>query len=338
MLKTRNELFFKHVILYLYDLKKSPDESHNYITNLNIYKKECIPTVEKVRLWFTQIKYNSLFNADYNLISEASGEPSTNPEDTQEIPTERQISDETLEVQPPGDSYPPSYYEKVIKKLEEARIDKEKFFEHIIPYRYLVCFALLSRHKKKKKKFLDQIVIGGEEWIHYKYFKAQSSKSAECDSSTIKVKVSIWWNNKGVLFHEILEEPTSDFCLTQLRKLEEALRHQPRVNKKLKVILLHNSFAELETLKSVWLEAEKHEWEILPHPQYSLDIVPSDYHLFGPMNTALQNETKLQNVKELETWIRKWIDSKDKEFWEQGIYSLEKRWENVVEEDGWYFE
>jgi len=32
---------------------------------------------------------------------------------------------------------------------------------------------------------------------------------------------------------------------------------------------------------------EEMQWEVLPHPAYSLDLTPSDCHLFGPLREAL---------------------------------------------------
>ena len=31
-------------------------------------------------------------------------------------------------------------------------------------------------------------------------------------------------------------------------------------------------------------------WTVLPHPPYSPDLAPSDYHLFGPVKDALEGQ------------------------------------------------
>jgi hypothetical protein len=31
-------------------------------------------------------------------------------------------------------------------------------------------------------------------------------------------------------------------------------------------------------------------WEVLPHPAYNSDMVPSDFHLFGPLKEALRRK------------------------------------------------
>jgi hypothetical protein len=34
----------------------------------------------------------------------------------------------------------------------------------------------------------------------------------------------------------------------------------------------------------------KLKWDVLPHPPYSPDLAPSDYHLFGPMKRVLRGK------------------------------------------------
>ena len=42
-------------------------------------------------------------------------------------------------------------------------------------------------------------------------------------------------------------------------------------------------------------------WEVLPHPAYSLDLAPSDYHLFSSMGYALaeQHFNSYEDVNDL---------------------------------------
>jgi len=35
---------------------------------------------------------------------------------------------------------------------------------------------------------------------------------------------------------------------------------------------------------------EEMHWQILPHPVYSPDLVPSDFHVFGPPREALWSQ------------------------------------------------
>jgi hypothetical protein len=41
------------------------------------------------------------------------------------------------------------------------------------------------------------------------------------------------------------------------------------------------------TLAATARTVEEMQWEVLPHPAYSTDLAPSDFHLFGPLKEAL---------------------------------------------------
>ncbi|KAG5322304.1 MOS1T transposase, partial [Pseudoatta argentina] len=82
----------------------------------------------------------------------------------------------------------------------------------------------------------------------------------------------------------------------------------------------------LETLK----------WEVLPHPPYSPDIAPSNFHLFRSMAHGLADR-RFHSYEEAQKWIDSWIASKDMSFFRRGIHVLPERWEKVVSSDGQYF-
>ncbi|EGI62801.1 Mariner Mos1 transposase [Acromyrmex echinatior] len=79
----------------------------------------------------------------------------------------------------------------------------------------------------------------------------------------------------------------------------------------------------LETLKG----------EVLSHPPYSLDVAPSDYHLFRSMAHGLADQ-HFQSYEEVKNWNHSWITSKDDQFFRRGIRMLPERWKKVVVSDG----
>ena len=95
-----------------------------------------------------------------------------------------------------------------------------------------------------------------------------------------------------------------------------------------KVILLHdNARPHIAVPVKTYLETFK--WELLPHPPYSPDIVPSDFHLFRSMTHGLsqQHFTSYENTKNC---VDSWIASKDEAFFRRCIRMLPERWEKVV--------
>ncbi|EGI64132.1 Mariner Mos1 transposase [Acromyrmex echinatior] len=103
-----------------------------------------------------------------------------------------------------------------------------------------------------------------------------------------------------------------------------------------KIILLHDN-ARPHVAAPVKTYMETLNWEILPHPPYSPDIAPSDYHLFRSMAHGL-SEQHFTSYEDIKNWIDNWIASKDEAFFQRGIRMLPERWEKVVASDGQFFQ
>jgi [histone H3]-lysine36 N-dimethyltransferase SETMAR len=76
-------------------------------------------------------------------------------------------------------------------------------------------------------------------------------------------------------------------------------------------------------------------WEVLPHPPYSPDIAPSDYHLFLSLSAFLSGKI-YQNLEDVRSDIAAFFSSKPVTFYKKGIESLPQRWSRVIENDGNY--
>ena len=74
-------------------------------------------------------------------------------------------------------------------------------------------------------------------------------------------------------------------------------------------------------------------YEILPHPPYLPDISPTDYHLFKHFELFIYNKVFL-NKKSIVKEFKQFIGEKDDKFFENGIYSLEKCWAKVIDNQG----
>ncbi|GBP32639.1 Mariner Mos1 transposase [Eumeta japonica] len=103
-----------------------------------------------------------------------------------------------------------------------------------------------------------------------------------------------------------------------------------------KIILLHDN-TSLHVTIPVKNYLKTLDWEVLPHPPYSLDIAPSDYHLFPSMAHAL-SEQRFTSYDDTENWVDSWITSKNKEFFRLGIRTSPEKWKKVIATDGQYFD
>ncbi|KAG5327387.1 MOS1T transposase, partial [Pseudoatta argentina] len=171
--------------------------------------------------------------------------------------------------------------------------------------------------KKFQDKELEQLLdaerrrtTGDEKWMHYDNPKRRKS-----------------WGKPG----------HADRYRLQLMRLSRALKEKRPLyaQRHDKVILLHDN-ARPHVAKPVKTYLETLKWEVLPHPLYSPDIAPSDFHLFRSMAHGLADR-RFHSYEEAQKWIDSWIASKDMSFFRRGIHVLPERWEKVVSSDGQYF-
>ena len=145
----------------------------------------------------------------------------------------------------------------------------------------------------------------------------------------------IWWNTKGLVHFELLnpgQTVTAELYSQQLSRVDQALRRKG-VNTATTKFL--NDNARPHIAKMTQQKIEELGWEVLPHPPYSPDMAPSDYHLFRSMQHSLA-EKKFKNIDEVQNWVSSFFESQPAEFFEKGIHSLRARWRSVIDNNGEY--
>lgn len=229
--------------------------------------------------------------------------------------------------------------------------------QHWVPYelqprdierRLFTCEQLLQR--QKRKGFLHRIVTGDEKWIHYDNPKRRKvwGKPGQASTSLAKPNIHgsklllcIWWDQLGVVYYELLkpnETITGDRYRKQLMQLSRALKgKRPQYEQRHDKVILQHDNARPHVAKPVKTYLETLKWSVLPHPPYSPDIAPSDYHLFRSMAHGLA-EQRFHSYEDAKKWVDSWIASKDVSFFRRGIQMLPERWEKVVASDGQYFQ
>jgi len=145
----------------------------------------------------------------------------------------------------------------------------------------------------------------------------------------------VWWNSKGLVYFEVLDSGqtvTADLYQGQLDRVEQALRRRGVDTVSTK--FLHDN-ARPHVAKITSQKIEELGWELLPHPPYSPDLAPSDYHLFRSMQHSLA-EKKFENREEVQIWVTNYFESQPAEFFARGIRSLRERWRHVIDNNGEY--
>ena len=132
------------------------------------------------------------------------------------------------------------------------------------------------------------------------------------------------------MFRKLCESTVNgDVYCSALRRVARQLRDREE-----DIILLHDN-ATPHTAGDTKDLLDELDWEVLPHPPYSPDIAPSDFHLFRSLKNWLKGR-RFNSIDEVRTGIQQFFDSKDLDFYQRGINNLVDRWEQIVAFDGDY--
>jgi transposase len=137
-----------------------------------------------------------------------------------------------------------------------------------------------------------------------------------------------------VVHYELLERNltiTAERYFQQLFRLEEAIQ-QKRPGRRHRVILQHDN-ARPHTANKTKAAIQELDWEILPHPPYSPNLAPSDYHLFRSLSNNLRG-VSFNNNAELQNWLDEFFRAKPADFFKRGIKNLRERWGAVANNGG----
>jgi hypothetical protein len=69
---------------------------------------------------------------------------------------------------------------------------------------------------------------------------------------------------------------------------------------------------------------EEMHWGVLPHPTYSPDVAPSDFHLFDPLKEA-QERKSFRGEDEVKLCVQRWLDEQTRTLLERGIMKVHAR-------------
>ena len=206
-----------------------------------------------------------------------------------------------------------------------------------------VCTSLLSY--ARRNDWLDSVVTGDEKWVLYVNYRrrrqwvnadALPEPEPKGDLHPRKVMLCIWWDVQGVIYFELLPPDTSitaAYYCDQLQKLADKLRTVRPGHRRVR--FLHDN-ARPHVAKITRQKLLDLGWEVLPHPPYSPDLAPSDYHLFRALDNHLRQK-RFNDDTEIKNWLTDFFDSQPAQFYKDGIRSLPDRWQKVIECDGNYF-
>ena len=142
----------------------------------------------------------------------------------------------------------------------------------------------------------------------------------------------VFWDSQGVILVDFLpkgETINSEVYIETLRKLKAKIRHV-RPNLDMANVLLQHDNARPHTSIRTMEAITSFGWTVIPHPPYSPDLAPSDYHLFDPKKEGLRGN-RYRNDYKVKTAVLNWLRHQPAEFYNTGIHAFVHRWTVALE-------
>ena len=121
-----------------------------------------------------------------------------------------------------------------------------------------------------------------------------------------------------------------------LKQVRQSIKEKRR-GKIRRGIMLHQDNAPVHTSRVAMDAVRECGYELLPHPPYSPDLAPSDFHLFPRLKKHLRGR-RFDDDGELTAAVEGWLGDQDVDFYRSGINDWITRWDKCVELEGDYVE
>jgi histone-lysine N-methyltransferase SETMAR len=154
-----------------------------------------------------------------------------------------------------------------------------------------------------------------------------------------KVMPTMFPDSQGVLLahfqkHDENVNPAA-YCEVLLKLRDAIFRKHP--GQLARGALLHHDNARTYTAQTTEGRIQELQWELLEHPPYSLDLAPSDFHLFGPLKGPPCGRC-FTDDEQVEMEMQKWLRQQSKDFYAASFTALVKRWDKCINVGGGYVE
>jgi histone-lysine N-methyltransferase SETMAR len=154
--------------------------------------------------------------------------------------------------------------------------------------------------------------------MEYCHLGSPSVKKYKTLPSVKKVKLTTFWDARGVLYTEFLTKRltvNSDRYCATLQSLQQRIR---RIRPERNTFLLHHDHAWPHCSVQTQDAMRSLKFTAVAHPPYSPDLAPSDFWLFPELKETLKGQ-HFSSDATVEAAVRKWISSQQETFFMDGI-------------------
>jgi len=123
--------------------------------------------------------------------------------------------------------------------------------------------------------------------------------------------LDLFWDERGVILKHYMPRGITVTSATYAELLKShlfpAIKSKRRGFLSTGVLLQHDNARPL-TARSPVATIQDLSFECLPHPPYSSDLAPSDFHVFGPLKEAMGSKS-LRSDEDVQQAVHEWLHS-----------------------------
>ena len=127
--------------------------------------------------------------------------------------------------------------------------------------------------------------------------------------------LTLFWNERGVILEHYMPRGNTVKSATYAdlkNHLRPAIKSKRRGLPSTGVLLQHDN-ARPHTARSAVATIQDLSFKCLPHPLYSPDLAPSDFHVFGPLKEAMGGKS-FRSDEEVQQAVHEWLRCHSKDF------------------------
>ena len=202
------KVYLRGDLLHYFNMKKTAAKSHRIL--VEVYGEHALAE-RTCHKWFARFKSDDFGFED----EESPGQPKKFEDEE----LEALIDEDCCQTQEKFAESLGVTQAAISKRLKAAGYiqNQENWIPHELKPRDIerrFCMSEMLLERNKKKSFLHLIVTGDEKWIHYDNPKRKKSyvklshpakSTAEPNIHCAKAMLCIWWDQKSVLYYELLK-------------------------------------------------------------------------------------------------------------------------------------
>jgi histone-lysine N-methyltransferase SETMAR len=192
-------------------------------------------------------------------------------------------------------------------------------------------------------QFKLRFVTGDETWIHHydpeskaqsmqwKHVTLPAPKKFKVQPSAGKIMCTIFYDAEGEILIDYLPRKvtiTGKYYADLVLRLRQSIREKRRGKLSAIPLLLHDN-ASAHTSRITKAALRDCGFEEMPHPPYSPDLAPCDFHLFPNLKKYLRG-TRYEDDEELKSSTDGWLHHQDNTFFLTIIEQLRDRYVRSV--------